>query len=81
MVLLLLLWLLSKCTLSCWAPRYNQLDLKRLLLLRYLLWCIMQRLLRLWHILRCQLTNRMMTGTLACGAARMNHLSFRKRRV
>jgi hypothetical protein len=29
----------------------------------------------------CQLTSRLMIGLLACGALRMNHLSFRKRRV
>jgi hypothetical protein len=37
MALLLLLLLLNRCTLGCWAPRYHQLDLKRLLLLRYVL--------------------------------------------
>jgi hypothetical protein len=36
----------------------------------------------LWlrHIMRCQLTSGLMTGALARGAVRMNHLSFRKRR-
>jgi hypothetical protein len=37
MVLLLLL-LINKCALGYWAPRYRQFDLKRLLLLRCLLW-------------------------------------------
>jgi dolichol kinase len=46
-VLLLLLRLLSKCAKSYWALRYYQRDLKRLLLLRYVLW-----LLWLWHVMR-----------------------------
>jgi hypothetical protein len=81
LLLLLLLLLLSRCTLGCWAPRCHQHDLKRLLLLRHVLWSIMLWLLRLWHVTRCQLTSRLTTGALMCGAARMNHLSFRKRRV
>jgi hypothetical protein len=45
---LLLLMLLSKCALGYWAPKYHQLDHKRLLLLRYVMWCILSWLLRLW---------------------------------
>jgi hypothetical protein len=37
-VVLLLLLLLSRCALGCWALRYHQLDLKRLLLLRCVMW-------------------------------------------
>jgi hypothetical protein len=33
-----LLLLLSRCALGYWAPRYHQLDLKSLLLLRCVLW-------------------------------------------
>jgi hypothetical protein len=40
-VALLLLLLLSRCTLGCWVPRYHQLHLKRLLLLRCVLWRVM----------------------------------------
>jgi hypothetical protein len=38
LLLLLLLPLLNRCALGCWAPRYNQLNLKRLLLLRCMMW-------------------------------------------
>jgi hypothetical protein len=37
-VVLLLLLLLNRCTLGYWAPRYHQFNLKRLLLLRCVLW-------------------------------------------
>jgi hypothetical protein len=37
-IVLLLLLLLRRCALGCWAPRYHQLNLKRLLLLRCMLW-------------------------------------------
>jgi hypothetical protein len=37
-IMVLLLLLLSRCTLGCRAPRYHQLNLKRLLLLRCVLW-------------------------------------------
>jgi hypothetical protein len=37
--------LLSRCTLGCWAPRYHQLKLKRLLILRCMLWRVMLWLL------------------------------------
>jgi hypothetical protein len=80
-IMVLLLLLLSRCALGCWALRYHQHDLKRLLLLRYVMWCIVQWLLQLWHIPRCQLTNGLTNGALACGAASMSHLSIRKRRV
>jgi hypothetical protein len=80
-VMVLQLLLLSLCALGYWAPRYHQLDHKRLLLLRYMLWCIVRWLLWLWHIPRCKLTNGRMIGALACGAVSMSHLSFRNRRV
>jgi hypothetical protein len=80
MVLLLLL-LLDRWALSYCAFRYHQLDQKRLLLL----WCMLRLiglwLLRLWHVPTCQLTNRRITGALACGVVSVSHLSFRKRRV
>jgi hypothetical protein len=66
---------------GCWAPRDHHLDHKRLLLLRYVLWCIRLWLLWLWHVPRCQLTNGWTTNALACGAASTSHLSFRKGRV
>jgi hypothetical protein len=78
-VLLLLLLLLSRCALGYWAPRNHQLDLKRLLLLRCILWWVELWLLWRWHIPRCQLTSGLTIGALTRSVARTNHLSFRKR--
>jgi hypothetical protein len=80
-VLQLLILLLNRCALSCWDPKYHQLNLKRLLLLRCMLWCVVLWLLRLWQVPRFQRTTWLMTSAHAYGVARMNHLSFRKRRV
>jgi hypothetical protein len=80
-VLVLLLLLLSGRTMGCWALRYHQLDLKRLLLQRYVMWCTVPWLMRLWHVPRCQLTNGEMIGALPCGAASMSHVSFREKSV
>jgi hypothetical protein len=80
-LILLLLLLLIKSALGSWAPKYHQLVLKRLLLLRCVLSWVMLWLQRLWHVMRYQLISGLTTGALACGVARMNHLSFRKRRV
>jgi hypothetical protein len=75
---LLLLMLLNGGILSLWALKHHILDLKRLLLLRYELGWVMLRLLwlRLGHILRCQLTSRLMTGSLVGCEASVNHLSL-----